>query len=149
MQVRYWDVTAGEQVARLDGHGDYVRTAAASPAQPDLWATGSYDHTCRLWDVRAGEVRLCWHTNLGPLRPSQGPRAARPVGERLLRPHLPPVGRARRRGMPPAPLTRQLWPFGTWPLIFHGPCCGRTERNSSPAACGTCPSAALVTRCRP
>ena len=55
--MRYWDVTAGEQVARLDGHGDYVRASAVSPTQPDLWATGSYDHTCRLWDVRAGEVR--------------------------------------------------------------------------------------------
>ena len=57
-QVRYWDVTAGEQAARLDGHADYVRSVAASPGSPDVWATGSYDHTVRLWDVRSNEVRL-------------------------------------------------------------------------------------------
>lgn len=53
--VRWWDVTAGSQVLRMDGHRDYVRAAAVSPAAPDVWATGSYDHTVRLWDVRSGE----------------------------------------------------------------------------------------------
>jgi WD40 repeat protein len=56
LQVRYWDVTAGEQLARLDGHADYVRACAASPASPDVWATGSYDHSVHLWDVRSAEV---------------------------------------------------------------------------------------------
>lgn len=48
-------MTAGSQVLRMDGHRDYVRAAAVSPAAPDVWATGSYDHTVRLWDVRSGE----------------------------------------------------------------------------------------------
>ncbi|KAG2433548.1 hypothetical protein HYH02_012665 [Chlamydomonas schloesseri] len=52
--VRWWDVSAGSQVLRLDGHRDYVRAAAASPASSDTWLTGSYDHTVKLWDVRAG-----------------------------------------------------------------------------------------------
>lgn len=39
-QVRLWDVSAGEQVARLTGHTDYVRAAAASPSSSDSWATG-------------------------------------------------------------------------------------------------------------
>ena len=40
LQVRLWDVSAGEQVARLTGHTDYVRAAAASPSSSDSWATG-------------------------------------------------------------------------------------------------------------
>lgn len=50
--VRWWDVSSGEQVSRLDGHADYVRAAALSPQSEDLVATGGYDHLCKLWDVR-------------------------------------------------------------------------------------------------
>ena len=50
--VRWWDVSSGEQVSRLDGHADYVRSAALSPQSEDLVATGGYDHLCKLWDVR-------------------------------------------------------------------------------------------------
>lgn len=54
--LRWWDITSGRQVARLTGHEDYVRAIAASPAGGggDTWASGSYDHTVKLWDVRAG-----------------------------------------------------------------------------------------------
>lgn len=38
--VRYWDISSGEQVSRLDGHSDYVRAIAASPTSQELWATG-------------------------------------------------------------------------------------------------------------
>lgn len=61
--ARWWDVAAGKQVRRLDGHTDYVRAAccvgagaggfsSAASSSSDLWATGGYDHTVRLWDVR-------------------------------------------------------------------------------------------------
>ncbi|KAK9812594.1 hypothetical protein WJX72_000068 [[Myrmecia] bisecta] len=56
--VRWWDVTMGEQVCRLDGHSDYVRAAAASPVSADMWATGGYDHICKLWDVRSSECTM-------------------------------------------------------------------------------------------
>ncbi len=56
--VRWWDVALGQQVMRLDGHTDYVRAAEVSPASEDTWLTGSYDHTARLWDVRA-DGRRC------------------------------------------------------------------------------------------
>ena len=50
--VRWWDVSSGEQVSRLNGHTDYVRAAALSPQSEDMIATGGYDHMCKLWDVR-------------------------------------------------------------------------------------------------
>lgn len=56
--VRWWDVTEGVQLCRMDGHTDYVRAGAANPASLDVWATGGYDHTCRLWDVRSGKCTM-------------------------------------------------------------------------------------------
>ena len=53
--VRWWDLATEQHLACLRGHTDYVRCASVSPASRDLWATGSYDHTVRLWDMRTGE----------------------------------------------------------------------------------------------
>ncbi len=39
-QVRFWDVTQGQQVLRLTGHTDYVRAGAVSPLDTNVWATG-------------------------------------------------------------------------------------------------------------
>ena len=55
VQVRWWDVTVGKQDFRLEGHTDYVRSAAVSPSSQDIWATAGYDHICKLWDVRSQE----------------------------------------------------------------------------------------------
>ena len=55
LQVRWWDITVGKQDFRLDGHCDYVRSAAVSSSSPDTWATAGYDHICKLWDVRSQE----------------------------------------------------------------------------------------------
>ncbi len=54
--VRASDVMAPLVVhaRRLEGHADYVRAACVSPVSVETWATGSYDHTVKLWDVRAG-----------------------------------------------------------------------------------------------
>lgn len=41
LQARYWDLSSGEQLCRLDGHTDYVRAASPSPASQSVWATGT------------------------------------------------------------------------------------------------------------
>ncbi|KAL3689000.1 hypothetical protein R1sor_015309 [Riccia sorocarpa] len=56
--VRWWDVASQTQVFKMDQHTDYVRCGAASPSSEYTWATGSYDHTVRLWDVRAAKCIL-------------------------------------------------------------------------------------------
>lgn len=53
--LRWWDVSAGEQVMRFDGHTDYIRAAAVSPVNAETWASGGYDHVVKLWDVRSNE----------------------------------------------------------------------------------------------
>lgn len=52
--VKHWDMTSEKALATLSGHTDYVQSLAVSPTSPSMWASGSFDHTARLWDVRAG-----------------------------------------------------------------------------------------------
>ena len=43
------------------GHTDYIRSIAARQQQttPDIWVTGAYDHSVRVWDVRTQENSGC------------------------------------------------------------------------------------------
>ena len=53
--VRHWDMSAEVCTAALPAaHGDYARCGQASAASPALFVSGSYDHSVRLWDFRAG-----------------------------------------------------------------------------------------------
>lgn len=53
--VRNWDLTTGQQVAQYSGHKDQIRCGQVSPVSNDLWISGSYDHTVKLWDTRSNE----------------------------------------------------------------------------------------------
>ncbi|KAJ0984542.1 hypothetical protein J5N97_002898 [Dioscorea zingiberensis] len=49
----YWDVPSETSVLSLAGaHKDYIRAGAASPVSAEIFATRSYDHTVKFWDVR-------------------------------------------------------------------------------------------------
>ncbi|RWW17695.1 hypothetical protein GW17_00018363 [Ensete ventricosum] len=51
--LAYWDVSSEAQVVSFPGaHRDYIRAGSASPTSPEVFATGSYDHTVKLWDIR-------------------------------------------------------------------------------------------------
>ncbi|KAH7838853.1 hypothetical protein Vadar_031944 [Vaccinium darrowii] len=50
--VKYWDVASESQIVDLIGHKDYIRCGDGSPVSDELFVTGSYDHTVRVWDVR-------------------------------------------------------------------------------------------------
>ena len=48
--ARWWDLPSQKSLQVFTGHSDYVRTCAS--VSPDVWATGSYDHRLKMWDVR-------------------------------------------------------------------------------------------------
>ena len=50
--VRLWDLSGEEEVFQVKEHKDYIRTSALSNSSKDMWLTGSYDHTVRMWDRR-------------------------------------------------------------------------------------------------
>jgi len=51
MTVRSWDLATGNQISVMNGHTDYIRSGFINPATPSVWASGSYDHTIKLWDT--------------------------------------------------------------------------------------------------
>ncbi|TDH72813.1 uncharacterized protein CCR75_005253 [Bremia lactucae] len=53
--ARYWDLPTGKPLALLGEHSDYVRSSGANPSSHNIWATGSYDHTVKLWDLRTSD----------------------------------------------------------------------------------------------
>ena len=51
--VRYWDLSTGQLLTSIpSAHSDYVRCGATNVASPDVFVSGSYDHTLKLWDMR-------------------------------------------------------------------------------------------------
>jgi U3 small nucleolar RNA-associated protein 15 len=54
--VRCWDLPTGEELISLSGHKDYIRSGDVHSSSPELWLTGSYDHTVKLWDLRSKET---------------------------------------------------------------------------------------------
>ncbi|XP_066540951.1 U3 small nucleolar RNA-associated protein 15 homolog [Hoplias malabaricus] len=54
LSCRVWDVASGTQLSSFTEHTDYIRAVASSRLNPDLYVTGSYDHTVKLFDVRVG-----------------------------------------------------------------------------------------------
>jgi WD40 repeat protein len=56
--VRVWDVASGQQIDALRGHTAFLWCVAYSPDGQYL-ASGSYDHTVRIWDAKTGQEKHC------------------------------------------------------------------------------------------
>jgi len=52
-----WDAFTGQQLLKLEGHTDWVHSAAFSPNGSRV-ATASQDGTVRIWDAKTGK-ELC------------------------------------------------------------------------------------------
>lgn len=48
-----WDVSSSRIVRKLPGHSGNVNTLCLFPQTDDIIASGSYDSTIRVWDLRA------------------------------------------------------------------------------------------------
>ncbi|KAG9399496.1 snoRNA-binding rRNA-processing protein [Aphanomyces cochlioides] len=55
---RYWDLATGTPVSVMGDHTDYVRHAVQHPSSVHVWATASYDHTVKLWDMRGSAASV-------------------------------------------------------------------------------------------
>jgi len=55
--AKLWDVQTGACALTLEGHTDWLRSAAFSP-DSQLVATASKDATARLWSVESGRCVL-------------------------------------------------------------------------------------------
>jgi WD40 repeat protein len=63
--IRLWDVKAGTETARLEGHSRPVNALCVLP--DGQLASGSDDGTIRLWDVKSGTLTgLQYSTLTGP-----------------------------------------------------------------------------------
>mmetsp|Transcript_14502 Transcript_14502/g.25999 ORF Transcript_14502/g.25999 Transcript_14502/m.25999 type:complete len:516 (-) Transcript_14502:25-1572(-) len=55
--VRYWDVSTETCIHSIEAHDDQVRSCAnlgtIEGLGDQVWASGSFDHTVKLWDMRA------------------------------------------------------------------------------------------------
>jgi U3 small nucleolar RNA-associated protein 15 len=66
--VKRWDLSTGEAVwdskrAEGQGHADYVRCVANNPVSNDIFVSGCYDHTVKLWDARQATPAHTIRTN--------------------------------------------------------------------------------------
>ncbi|KAF5732723.1 transducin family protein [Tripterygium wilfordii] len=63
--VKYWDVAEEKVLLDLQGHKDYVRCGDCNPVNGDMFITGSYDHTVKVWDVRVENSKSVMEVNHG------------------------------------------------------------------------------------
>ncbi|GFT97068.1 u3 small nucleolar RNA-associated protein 15 homolog [Nephila pilipes] len=52
--VALWDIPTETKLKSFEEHKDYIRTGAISQASQDLFISGSYDHTIKVYDTRTG-----------------------------------------------------------------------------------------------
>ncbi|KAB1280669.1 U3 small nucleolar RNA-associated protein 15-like protein [Camelus dromedarius] len=53
--VKLWDIPNSKEILTFREHSDYVRCGCASKLNPDLFVTGSYDHTVKVFDARTNQ----------------------------------------------------------------------------------------------
>jgi hypothetical protein len=67
--IRLWDPATGQEVARLDGHTNYVFSLSYSPDGASL-VSGSGDGTVRIWETESPARRLQARREAEALRPT-------------------------------------------------------------------------------
>lgn len=58
----HWDLERGEILNTFYDHGGDVMFISLHPTDPNIFVTGSIDHTAKLWDIRSGK---CTQTHFG------------------------------------------------------------------------------------
>ncbi|XP_019387806.1 PREDICTED: U3 small nucleolar RNA-associated protein 15 homolog [Crocodylus porosus] len=55
---KLWDIPSSSEIVSYSEHTDYVRCGCTSKLNADLFVTGSYDHTVKLFDARTEKSAL-------------------------------------------------------------------------------------------
>ncbi|XP_057331453.1 U3 small nucleolar RNA-associated protein 15 homolog [Microplitis mediator] len=50
-----WDIPGETQLMKFEEHTDYVRAGTVSPISPDIFLSGSYDKTVKMYDTRTNK----------------------------------------------------------------------------------------------
>ncbi|XP_067838824.1 U3 small nucleolar RNA-associated protein 15 homolog [Heptranchias perlo] len=53
--VRLWDIPSSTELHSFEEHTDYIRCGCTSNLNADLFVTGSYDHTVKVFDARMAQ----------------------------------------------------------------------------------------------
>lgn len=53
--VGLWDIPTETRILSLQEHQDYIRAGAVSKASEDIFISGSYDHTVKMYDARTSK----------------------------------------------------------------------------------------------
>nr|XP_042910481.1 U3 small nucleolar RNA-associated protein 15 homolog isoform X2 [Parasteatoda tepidariorum] len=56
--VALWDIPTETKIKSFEEHKDYIRAGTVSQLSQDLFISGSYDHTVKVYDARAGVCTL-------------------------------------------------------------------------------------------
>ncbi|NXS68826.1 UTP15 protein, partial [Pandion haliaetus] len=61
-----WDIASATEIVSYSEHTDYVRCGCASKVNADVFITGSYDHTVKLFDARTKSSALYHSVKTSP-----------------------------------------------------------------------------------
>ncbi|KAI9292166.1 WD40 repeat-like protein [Neoconidiobolus thromboides FSU 785] len=57
--VKVWDIPSQAAISTFDDHNDYVRCGTINPANPNVYLSGSYDNTVKIYDARNPASSAC------------------------------------------------------------------------------------------
>lgn len=66
--VKLWDVPSEKMIQSFDDHKDYIRAGCASPISPNIFVSGGYDQSVKVFDTRIGglnEKNVIFEVNHG------------------------------------------------------------------------------------
>lgn len=56
--IALWDIPTEKKIKVFGEHKDYIRTGVVSGASQDIFLSGSYDHTVKMYDARTGKSTM-------------------------------------------------------------------------------------------
>ncbi|CAG0907826.1 unnamed protein product, partial [Cyprideis torosa] len=65
--VRVWDLADEKEQGTYESHSDFIRAGVCHLSSPDLFLSGGYDGTVKLWDSRCSDAAVCSFSHGSPV----------------------------------------------------------------------------------